>query len=53
MAVVRNTNTASARLIENGCPGKPLSIKFHTSETTGVVTARTPAEVATAQQLGY
>lgn len=53
MAVVRNTNTVSTRLIENGCPGKPLTIKFHTSETTGVVTAGTPAEIATARQLGY
>jgi len=53
IAVVRNANVVSPRLIEKGCPAKPLEIKFHTSETTGVVTAKTPAEVVTARQLGY
>jgi len=53
IAVVRNTNTASTRLIELGCPGKPLTIKFNTDATTGVVTASTPADIETARGLGY
>jgi hypothetical protein len=53
VAVVRNTNTASTRLIEMGCPGKPLTIKFNTDATTGVVTASTPADIETARGLGY
>jgi hypothetical protein len=53
IAVVRNTNPASVKLIEMGCPGKPLCIKFHTSESTGVVTAANPGEVAHARTLGY
>lgn len=53
IAVVRNTNTASTRLIELGCPGKPLTIKFNTDATTGVVTASTPADIETARELGY
>jgi hypothetical protein len=53
IAVVRNTNTASTRLIELGCPGKPLTIKFNTDATTGVVTASTPEDIATARGLGY
>lgn len=46
IAIVRNTNPASTKLIELGCPGKPLFFKFHTSETTGIVMARNADEVA-------
>jgi hypothetical protein len=53
IAIVRNTNTASVPLIEKGCPGKPLDIKFHTSELTGVVTAANNDEIAHARKLGY
>lgn len=53
IAVVRNTNPASTRLIEMGCPGKPLSIKFHTSERTGVVMAADPADIKKAYDQRY
>lgn len=51
--VMRNTNTASTRLIEMGCPAKPLEIKFHVSSSTGVVTAAGPSEIKTAYDAGY
>jgi len=51
--MVRLTNTQSTDLIKKGCPGKPLTIKFHTSESTGVVTAASPAEVDLARKSGY
>jgi hypothetical protein len=53
IALVRHTNRKSTELIKKGCPGKPLNIKFHTSDTTGVVTAANSAEVNTARDAGY
>jgi hypothetical protein len=53
IAVVRNTNPASAKLIEKGCPGKPLHFKFHTSDRTGVVMAETADDIRKAHQHGY
>ena len=53
IVVVRNTNTASTPLIEQGCPGKPMAIKSNTSPVTGVVTAANPAEVKLAYAAGY
>jgi hypothetical protein len=53
IAVVRNTNPASLKLIEKGCPGKPMFFKFHTNETTGVVMAQSSEEVATAWAREY
>jgi hypothetical protein len=53
IAIVRNTNKASVPLIEKGCPGKPLDIKFHTNEATGVVTAANATEIKHARDLGY
>lgn len=48
IAVVRNTNNASVKLIEAGCPGKPMFFKFHTSDSTGIVMAKTPQDVVKA-----
>ena len=53
IAVVRNTNTASTPLIQRGCPGKPLEVKVNTDPTTGIVTAKTPAEIQEAHKAGY
>jgi hypothetical protein len=43
--IVRNTNPKSTLWIERGYPPKPVTIKYHTSEKTGKVTAANPAEV--------
>jgi hypothetical protein len=52
--LVRNTNVASMKLIELGCPGKPMQLGFvHTSDATGVVTAQNPGEIKRARDLGY
>jgi len=53
VVLVRNTNLKSTDLIKRGCPGKPKGIDFHTSERTGVVTARTENEKNLAQEKGY
>lgn len=53
IALVRHTNLKSTELIRRGCPGKPMSIKIHTSDVTGVVTASTPDEIAQARGEGY
>lgn len=48
IAVVRNTNPASVKLIEQGCPGKPMHFKFNTSPSSGIVMAEKEADVAIA-----
>lgn len=53
IAVVRDTNPASTELIRKGCPGKPLTIKFHTDQRTGVVMATDPEDLKRAYQLRY
>jgi hypothetical protein len=53
IAIVRNTNERSTRLIEMGCPGKPFAIKFHTSEKTGVVVASNAKELKIAYEQRY
>ncbi|MCW5963594.1 MAG: hypothetical protein KIT83_06120 [Bryobacterales bacterium] len=53
IALVRDTNPASTELIRKGCPGKPLSIKFHTDQRTGVVMATAPADLKRAHELRY
>jgi hypothetical protein len=53
VAVVRNTSLKCMKLIEFGCPGKPLQIKFNTSPQTGVVSARNAADIQTAYKQGY
>ena len=53
VAVVRNTNPASMKLIERGCPAKPLAIKANTSPTTGVVMAAKKSDVDAAMRQGY
>jgi hypothetical protein len=50
---VRFTNENSTRLIEFGCPPKPITVKIHTSPTTGIVTAISKAEKDLAYALGY
>ena len=53
IAIVRNTNPKSTRLIELGCPGKSVELKMSTSGRTGVVTATNNAEVEAARRLGH
>lgn len=53
IAIVRNTNPKSMPLIERGCPGKPMTIKAHTSPRTGIVVAETKDEVSAAWEAGY
>ena len=53
IAIVRNTNTKSTRLIELGCPGKQVELKLNTSARTGVATAKNNAEVEAARKLGH
>ena len=53
IAIVRNTNREGIRLIEAGCPGKPMQLKFHTSPRTGVVTAENADEIKIAYEHGY
>lgn len=53
IAIVRNTNPKSVPLIEKGCPAKPLPIKANTDPVTGVVTVKTPQEIAAAMKEGH
>lgn len=53
IAVVRNTNVNSTRLIEQGCPGKPLHFKFNTDSRTGILIAKDPADIHMAHSHGY
>jgi hypothetical protein len=53
IAVVRHSKQASTRLIEMGCPAKPMTIKFGTDSRTGVVTAASKEEIWTAYKNGY
>ena len=53
IVIVRNTNPRSTPWIAKGYPPKPMTIKCHTSETTGKVTAANPAEVAECRAAGF
>ncbi len=50
---VRNTNPLSTKWIELGYPGKPITIKAHTSKTTGIVTTANAAEKQAARTFNY
>jgi hypothetical protein len=53
IVVVRNTNRKSTPWIAKGYPPKPISIKSHTSDKTGKVTAANAAEIQIAQAAGF
>jgi hypothetical protein len=50
---VRNTNPLSTRWIELGYPAKPMLVKAHTSDKTGIVTAVNASEIKAARDVGY
>ncbi len=51
--VVRNTNEKLTPWIIKGYPPKPMSIKCHTSKTTGKVTAVNQNEINTCRMAGF
>ncbi len=53
IVIVRDTNTASTKLIAAGCPGKPPSMSFLHTGRTGVVTATTEAEIQQVYAMGH
>lgn len=53
IVIVRNTNLKSTQWIERGYPSKPISIKCHTSNKTGKVTAKTQGEIDACRTAGF